>query len=81
MSEGKVKWFNPRKGYGFIDGPDGSDIFVHYTSITSDGYKSLDEDDLVSFDIVEGEKGLRAENVVRKPSTKPQSKSVAETGK
>jgi CspA family cold shock protein len=81
MSEGKVKWFNPRKGYGFIDGPDGSDIFVHYTSITSDGYKSLDEGDLVSFDIVEGEKGFRADNVVRKPSTKPQSQSVAETGK
>jgi CspA family cold shock protein len=64
MSEGTVKWFNPRKGYGFIAAADGNDVFVHYSSITSDGYKSLAEGDAVTFDIVQGEKGLRAENVV-----------------
>ena len=63
MSEGTVKWFNPRKGYGFIATEDGKDIFVHYASITGDGYKTLNEGDSVSFDVSEGEKGLRAENV------------------
>jgi len=64
MSEGKVKWFNPRKGYGFIATDDGRDVFVHYANIEGDGYKSLAEGDTVSFDIVEGEKGPRAENVI-----------------
>lgn len=64
MSEGKVKWFNPRKGYGFISSTDGKDVFVHYSNISSEGFKTLVEGDDVSFDIVEGEKGLRAENVV-----------------
>jgi CspA family cold shock protein len=64
MSDGKVKWFNPRKGYGFIEGPEGRDIFVHYSSISGDGYKTLNEGDAVTFDIVEGDKGLRAENVI-----------------
>jgi CspA family cold shock protein len=66
MSEGTVKWFNPRKGYGFITSEDGKDIFVHYADISGEGYKTLVEGDEVSFDIVEGEKGLRAENVVHK---------------
>jgi len=65
MSEGTVKWFNSRKGYGFIATTDGNDVFVHYSNIAGDGYKSLAEGDSVSFDIVEGEKGLRAENVVQ----------------
>ena len=81
MSEGKVKWFNPRKGYGFIATEDGQDIFVHYASISGQGYRTLTEGDLVSFDIVEGEKGLRAENVVHlteaKAKSAPQSKSAA----
>jgi len=64
MSDGKVKWFNPRKGYGFIATADGRDIFVHYSSISGDGYNTLAEGDSVTFEIVEGEKGLRAENVV-----------------
>jgi len=68
MSDGKidgsVKWFNPRKGYGFIATPDGRDIFVHYSSISGNGYKTLTEGDAVTFDIVEGDKGLRAENVI-----------------
>ena len=67
MSDGKidgnVKWFNPRKGYGFIATPDGRDIFVHYSSISGDGYKTLNEGDDVTFDIIEGDKGLRADNV------------------
>ena len=65
MSDGKVKWFNPKKGYGFISTDDGQDVFVHYSSITSGGYKTLAEGDTVSFEIVKGERGLRAENVVR----------------
>ena len=69
MSEGKVKWFNPRKGYGFIATSDGRDIFVHYSNIAGDGYKTLVEGDPVSFDVVEGEKGLRAENVVHKSAS------------
>jgi len=66
MSEGTVKWFNPRKGYGFIAGEDGQEIFVHYASITGDGYKTLVEGETVTFETVEGEKGLRAENVAQK---------------
>jgi CspA family cold shock protein len=63
MPEGKVKWFNPRKGYGFIATPDGEDIFVHYASITGDGYRTLVEGEPVSFELTKGEKGPRAENV------------------
>jgi CspA family cold shock protein len=74
MLEGKVKWFNPRKGYGFIGTDDGRDVFVHYSSIAGDGFKTLGEGDTVLFDIAEGEKGLRATNVVPKaPSEKQPS--------
>ncbi|HON90091.1 MAG: cold-shock protein [Phycisphaerae bacterium] len=69
MMEGKVKWFNPRKGYGFIGTDDGRDVFVHFSSISSDGFKTLGEGDVVLFDIAEGEKGLRATNVVPKVSS------------
>ncbi|MFA5553438.1 MAG: cold-shock protein [Phycisphaerae bacterium] len=72
MSQGNVKWFNPRKGYGFISGENGQDIFVHYANIVGDGYKTLNEGQPVTFDIVEGEKGLRAENVI------PQSTETAQ---
>ncbi|MHC4842753.1 MAG: cold-shock protein [Planctomycetota bacterium] len=65
MLDGKVKWFNPKKGYGFISTTDGRDIFVHYSNISGDGYKTLDQGDDVTFDVVEGEKGLRADNVAR----------------
>ncbi len=64
MSDGKVKWFNARKGYGFIETPEGREVFVHYSSINGNGYKTLDEGDAVTFEMVEGEKGPRAENVV-----------------
>ena len=69
MSEGPVKWFNQRKGYGFISTDDGRDIFVHYSNISGEGFKTLAEGDQVSFDIVDGEKGPRAENVVPKSAT------------
>jgi CspA family cold shock protein len=75
MSEGTVKWFNPRKGYGFISTTDGKDIFVHYANISGQGgYKTLNEGDAVTFDIVEGEKGPRAENVIQKTASTKQSK-------
>ena len=77
MAEGKVKWFNTRKGYGFIATDDGKDIFVHYSNIASDGYKTLVEGDAVSFDVVDGEKGPRAENVV--PKSAPKSKPAPKT--
>ncbi|OHB55428.1 MAG: cold-shock protein [Planctomycetes bacterium GWF2_50_10] len=66
MSEGTVKWFDEKKGFGFISGAEGPDIFVHYTNITGDGFKTLAEGDAVTYDIVKGEKGPKAENVMRK---------------
>ena len=63
MSEGKVKWFNESKGFGFIEKNDGGDIFVHYSAIQSTGFKTLTEGQAVSFDVVQGNKGPAAENV------------------
>ncbi len=60
---GNVKWFNNEKGYGFIEYIDGEDIFVHYTAIKQNGYKTLNEGQLVQFDLVKTEKGLQAVNV------------------
>lgn len=66
MSEGTVKWFNASKGFGFIEQDNGGDdIFVHYSAIKTDGYKSLDEGARVQFDIVDGNKGPAADNVVQ----------------
>ena len=64
--KGKVKWFNSTKGFGFITTEEGKDVFVHFSAIKMDGYKSLDENEEVEFDVVEGEKGPQAANVVRK---------------
>ena len=63
--KGVVKWFNNAKGYGFLGRDDGADVFVNYSAIKSDGYKSLNEGDEVEFDIVEGQKGQQAEAVTR----------------
>ena len=69
MSEGTVKWFNQKKGYGFISASDGREVFVHYSNISGEGFKTLVEGDVVSFDIADGEKGPRAENVVHKSAS------------
>lgn len=61
--KGKVKWFNAEKGYGFISSEDGKDVFVHYSQILQDGYKSLDEGQAVEFEAIESQKGLQARNV------------------
>jgi cold shock protein len=63
MVRGKVKWFNAEKGYGFIEREGGSDVFVHYSAIEQDGFKTLEEGQEVEFDIVEAEKGPQAANV------------------
>ena len=63
MAQGTVKFFNAQKGFGFIEREDGDDVFVHYSNIAGDGYKSLDEDQDVSFDIGQGRKGDEAQNV------------------
>lgn len=66
VSVGKVKWFNSKKGYGFIKANDGEqDIFVHYTSIKGDGFKSLAEGEEVQFELTQGPKGLQAQNVLK----------------
>ncbi len=62
-SKGRVKWFNERRGYGFIEQADGDDLFVHYSAIQTEGFKTLEEGQEVEFDIVDGPKGLQAANV------------------
>ncbi len=65
MATGKVKWFNAEKGYGFITTEDGKDVFVHYSAIQSEGYKTLDEGASVEFDVTESDRGPQASNVVK----------------
>ncbi len=65
MANGKVKWFNNSKGYGFIQQEDGTDIFVHFSAIQGDGYKTLEEGQTVEFEVTQGPKGLQAANVAK----------------
>jgi CspA family cold shock protein len=65
MAEGTVKWFNDSKGFGFIEREGGGDVFVHFSSIGGDGFKSLAEGDKVSFEVEDGDKGPKAVNVVK----------------
>jgi CspA family cold shock protein len=63
MATGRVKWFNNAKGYGFIEQENGEDVFVHFSAIQTEGFKSLNEHDTVEFEVVQGQKGLQAQNV------------------
>ena len=65
MAEGTVKWFNERKGFGFLEREDGDDVFVHFSMIQDEGFKTLKEGEKVSFEIVDGQKGPAASNVVK----------------
>lgn len=65
MPTGTVKWFNAEKGYGFITSDEGNDVFVHYSAITGEGFKTLDEGQRVEFNVVDGQRGPQAENVVK----------------
>ena len=65
MARGKIKWFSNQKGYGFITSSDGKDVFVHYSAIKGDGYKTLEEGQEVEFEITQGQKGEQAINVTR----------------
>ena len=65
MAKGRVKWFNESKGYGFIEHEDGSDVFVHFSAIQDEGFKTLSEEQEVEFDVEQGDKGPKAVNVVK----------------
>ncbi len=72
--QGKVKWFSNVKGYGFIEQEGGQDVFVHYSVIQGEGYKTLEEGDAVSFEVIQGEKGPQASNVVKEKKAKAEQK-------
>ncbi len=71
MPTGKVKWFDAKKGYGFILGEAGQDVFVHYTSIVGDGFRALKDGEIVNYDVVKGDKGYQARNVTHQAEPAP----------
>jgi len=83
LVNGTVKWFNSRKGYGFISSEDGNDVFVHFSALSGEGdeYKTLNENDKVEFDVVQGEKGPQASNVVVTEKAPRQFNSYNKGGK
>lgn len=70
-TRGQVKWFDPKKGFGFILGPSGQDVFVHYSQISGDGFRSLKDGEMVDYDLVESDKGLQARDVHRTAESAP----------
>lgn len=75
---GKVKWFSNTKGYGFIEQEGGQDVFVHYSSIAGEGYKTLEEGDVVTFDIVQSDKGPQAANVMKQEKKESKTQEGSE---
>ena len=71
MPTGKVKWFDPKKGYGFIIGDEGQDVFVHYTSIIGDGFRALKDGETVGYELIKGDKGFQARGVQREGAAAP----------
>jgi len=78
--KGPVKWFDPKKGYGFIVGPEGQDVFVHYSQIQGDGFRSLKDGEQVEYELVEGDKGYQAREVHRAGAAAPRQHSTSLTG-
>lgn len=70
--QGQVKWFDPKKGYGFILGPEGQDVFVHYSQIQGDGFRSLRDGEAVEYELIEGDKGYQARGVLRDQAAQEQ---------
>lgn len=68
MPTGKVKWFDPKKGFGFIVGEQGQDVFVHYTAIVGEGFRALEDGQTVDYELVQGDKGFQARNVCQNPA-------------
>lgn len=77
--QGEVKWFDPKKGYGFIVGPQGQDVFVHFSQISGDGFRSLKDGEQVEYELTEGDKGLQAQEVKRLEAEAPAAEQAEAT--